>query len=447
MRHLRFDMISPTAPEWRVGAGESPRNSRYFRFSMLSSLYVAAAMPDYVDTVIVDEDLGPIDFSTDADLIGITFMTYNAPHAYEIADRFRREIGKPVILGGYHPTFMPEEAAEHADGVCVGDAEGTVRRMMEDFVDGGLRGIYTGEQSDLVGLPKPDWSLVRREKYAPVGFLQATRGCNHRCSFCSVSAFHQHHFRTRPVAEVIDELNTLGRNVVFMDDSIICDPEYAKELFTAMVPLGKRWSSQCGIGIAEDDELLELARRSGCRGLFVGFESLNEVGLRSWHKGPNIGRDYVEAVRKLHDAGIAVLAAFMFGGDQDTPDVFERTLEFLREANVESLQATRMTPFPGTPLFEQMDRDGRILDKDWAHYDFNHVVFEPLHMSRETLDDGVGWLVRQFHTRRSIAARSLKSLGYMRPIDVLVGTLPINLGWRIKLQGDDSFRKGASFAR
>lgn len=446
MRHLRFDLISPTAPEWRAGAGESPRNSRYFRFSMLSSLYVAAAMPEYVDTVIVDEDLGPIDFSTDADLVGITFMTYNAPHAYEIADRFRREVGKPVILGGYHPTFMPEEAAEHADGVCVGDAEGTVRRMVEDFADGALRGIYVSEPGDLAGLPRPDWSLVRRDKYAPVGFLQATRGCNHQCRFCSVSAFHQHRFRTRPVADVIDELTTLGRNVVFMDDSIICDREYAKELFTAMIPLRKRWSSQCGIRIAEDDELLELARRSGCRGLFVGFESLSEAGLRSWHKGPNIGRDYAEVVGKLHDAGIAVLAAFMFGGDQDTPDVFEQTLAFLMDANVESLQATRMTPFPGTPLFEEMDRDGRIFDKDWAHYDFNHVVFEPLHMSQETLDKGVGWLVRQFHSRRSITARTLKSLGYLRPIDVLTGTLPINVGWRTKLQADGSFRKGTLFS-
>jgi radical SAM superfamily enzyme YgiQ (UPF0313 family) len=442
MERVKFALISPTAPEWRVGAGERPRGSRYFRFSMLSSLYVAAAMPPYVDTTIVDEDLEPIDFGIGADVVGISFMTYNAPHAYEIADRFRRE-GKPVILGGYHPSFMPEEAIAHADAVCVGDAEGAVPRMMEDLAAGRLGRVYRSEPRDLTGLPKPDWTLVDKRAYAPVGFIEATRGCSHRCRFCSVTAFHEHHFRARPVAEVIEELESLGRYVVFMDDSIICDREYAKELFAAMIPLGKRWFSQCGIGIAEDEELLGLATRSGCSGLFIGFESLDEAALRSWNKQPNVGRDYLAAVRKLHAAGIAICAAFAFGGDHDTPDVFERTLRFLQEANLETLQATRLTPFPGTPLFEEMDRDGRIFDKDWAHYDFNHVVFDPLQMRRETLDAGVGWLVREFHSRRRIATRVLRSFRYLDPIVVLGGVAPVNLGWRVKLAADGSFRKGA----
>ncbi len=411
---------------------------------MLSSLYVAAAMPDYVETRIVDEEIEPIDFGTDADVIGISFMTYNAPRAYEIADRFRHEMGKPVIFGGYHPTFMPEEAIGHADAVCVGDAEGTLPRMMEDFAAGRLQQIYRSEPCDLAGLPKPDWSLIRKKDYAPLGFVEATRGCTHQCRFCSVTAFHHHHFRTRPVAEVIDELRSLGRNVLFMDDNIICNREYAKELFAAMIPLGKRWFSQCGIGIAEDEELLHLASRSGCRGLFIGFESLNEAGLRSWSKRSNVGRDYHAVVRRLHAAGIAICAAFVFGGDHDTPDVFERTLEFLLEANVETVQATRLTPFPGTTVFAEMDRDGRIFDKDWSHYDFNHVVFEPLQMRRETLDTGVGWLVREFHERRRIATRVLRSFRYLDPVLVLGGVVPVNLGWRVKLTADDSFRKGAA---
>ena len=443
MERVKFVLINPTAPEWRIGAGEQPRASRYFRFSMLSSLYVAAAMPPYVETEIVDEDLGPIDFAVDADVVGISFMTYNAPHAYEIADRFRQEMGKPVVLGGYHPTFMPEEAVAHADAVCVGDAEGTVPRIMEDLGAGRRGQIYRSEPCDLAGLPRPDWTLVDRRAYAPVGFIEATRGCSQRCRFCSITAFHHHRFRARPVAEVIDELRSLGRYVVFMDDSIICDREYAKELFAAMIPLGKRWFSQCGIGIADDDELLRLACRSGCRGLFIGFESLNEAGLRSWNKQPNVGRDYLAAVRKLHAAGLAICAAFVFGGDHDTPDVFERTLEFLLDANVETVQATRLTPFPGTPLFEEMDRAGRIFDKDWSHYDFNHVVFEPTHMGQDTLDAGVGWLVREFHTRRRIATRTLRCLRYLDPIVVLGGVAPVNLGWRVKLAADGSFAKGA----
>jgi radical SAM superfamily enzyme YgiQ (UPF0313 family) len=413
---------------------------------MLPSLYVAASMPPYVETQIIDEDVEPIDFDTDADLIGISFMTYNAPRAYEIADRFRVEKGKPVIFGGYHPTFMPEEAIQHADAVCVGDAENNVPRMMEDFVAGELKPFYRSEPVNLEGLPIPNRNLIRKKVYAPVDVLQATRGCYHRCSFCSVAAFHQYRLRTRPVAEVIDELKTLGPYVLFMDDNIIGDREYAKHLFSTMIPLGKRWFSQCGIGIANDEELLRLASRSGCRGLFVGFESLSQQGLHSWKKHSNMGKDYLAVVRKLHAAGIAVFAGFVFGSDGDTPDVFERTLEFLLEANVETLQATRLTPFPGTPLFEELDRQGRIVDKDWSHYDFNHVVFEPLHMRRETLDLGVAWVLRQFYTRRRVARRVWRSLRYLHPAVVLRGVLPLNLGFLSRLAVDGTFERGDAYA-
>jgi radical SAM superfamily enzyme YgiQ (UPF0313 family) len=374
----------------------------------------------------------PIDFDVHADLIGISFMTYNAPRAYQIADRFRLEKGKPVIVGGYHPTLMPEEASQHADAVCVGDAEANLPRMMEDFAAGRLRPLYAGEPVPLSDLPIPRRDLIRRQDYAPIDVVQATRGCARRCSFCSVAAFHQYHFRSRPVDEVVAELKTLGPHILFMDDSITIDPAYAKHLFSEMIPLGKHWFSQCGIEIAEDEELLRLASLSGCRGLFVGFESLSQPGLRSWRKHTNVGKDYREAVRRLHAAGIAVFAGFVFGSDDDTPDVFPRTLEFLIEANVECLQATRMTPFPGTPLFEQMDRQGRILDKDWSHYDFGHVVFEPAQMRRETLDNGVAWVQRQFAARRRILRQAWRGLRYLDPMVVLRAVLPLNLAYRRK---------------
>jgi radical SAM superfamily enzyme YgiQ (UPF0313 family) len=446
MEGIRFDLINPASPIWRVQGRERPRSSRFFRFSMLSSLAVAACMPPYVETRIIDEEVEPVDFETGADLIGISFMTYNAPRAYEIADRFRREKGKPVIVGGYHPTFMPEEAIQHADSVCIGEAEGNVPRMIADFTAGALKPFYNSEPVELVGLPRPDRALIRKQDYAPVDVLQATRGCHYQCSFCSVSAFHHHFFRVRPIAEVIDELKTLGRNVLFMDDNIIGDREYAKQLFVEMIPLNKHWFSQSTVGMAEDEELLHLASRSGCRGLFIGFETLSEEGLRSWKKKTNLGKDYLGAVRRLHAAGIAVCAAFVFGGDEDMPDVFQRTLEFLLEANVESLQATRLTPFPGTPLFAELDRNGRILDKNWAHYDFNNVVFQPLHMRCETLDQGVAWVLRQFHTRSRVARRVWKSLRYLDPLIVLGGVLPLNLGWRRKLLRDGNFQRGALFA-
>ena len=445
MDKIRFLLINPTSPLRRVRPGQRPRGPRVFRFSMLTSLYVTASMPPNVETQIVDEDVEPIDFKTDADLVGISLMTYNAPRAYEIADRFRVEKKKPVILGGYHPTLMPEEAIQHADSVCIGDAEPSAPRMIADFAAGQLRPFYRSEPMPLAGLPWPKRDLIRKHDYAPLDIVQATRGCAHRCTFCSVAAFHQHRFRARPVSEVTDELRTLGRHILFMDDSITGNREYAKELFSEMIPLGKRWFSQCGLDITQDEELLRLASLSGCRGVFIGFESLSQAGLRSWKKRANIGKDYLAAVRRLHAAGIAVYAGFVFGGDYDTPDVFPQTLEFLLEANIESLQATRMTPFPGTALFQEMDRQGRILDRDWAHYDFGHVVYDPLHMSRETLDHGVAWVQQQFYARSAVARRAWRSLRYLDPSVVLRAVLPLNLGYRHKMAVDGTRHKAVGF--
>jgi radical SAM superfamily enzyme YgiQ (UPF0313 family) len=438
---IKFLLLNPTSPLRRASPGRGPSSPRVFRFCMLSSLYVAASVPSCVETRIVDEDVEPIDFQAEADIIGISFMTYNAPRAYEIADRFRVERGKPVILGGYHPSLMPEEAIQHADSVCIGDAEPNVPRMFEDFAAGRLKPFYRSELQPLSGLPRPRRDLLRARDYAPLDAIQATRGCGRRCTFCSVAAFHRSRLRVRPVAEVIDELRSLGPNILFMDDSLTGDHEFAKELLAAMIPLHKTWFSQAGIDIAEDDELLRLASRSGCRGLFVGFESLAEAGLRRWRKHTNIGKDYREALRRLHQAGIAVYAGFVFGGDDDTPEVFPHTLEFLLETNVESLQATRMTPFPGTPLFEEMERDGRILDRDWSHYDFGHVVYEPAHMSRETLKNGVSWVQRGFFGRRSIARRIWRSLGYLDPRIVVQAVLPLNVGYRAKMAAEGTLRR------
>ena len=447
MKSVKFVLINPASETWRVQPGENPRGSKFFRFSMLTSLYVAAAMPPYVETRIIDEEVEPIAFDLDADLIGISFMTYNAPRAYAIADKFRHEMGKPVIFGGYHPTFMPNEAIQHADAVCIGEAESNVRQMLDDFVTGKLKSFYSNELADLTGLPHPNPALIRKKNYAPVDVVQATRGCPYQCSFCSVSSFHHHRFRTRPVGEVINELKSLGRTILFMDDNLNANREYAKELFAAMIPLDKHWFSQSSLKIAEDNELLDLAARSGCKGLFIGFETLSEAGLRSWRKKTNLGKDYLTVVQKLHAAGIAICAAFVFGGDSDTPEVFEKTLEFLLESNVETLQATRLTPFPGTSLFAELDQEGRILDKNWSHYDFNNVVFEPLYMSREMLDKGVAWVLREFHRPRRIMRRVWNCFQYLVPSLILKGILPINLGWRDKLTADGNFERGATFSR
>ena len=445
MTDLKFDLISPTAAIWRAQRKGGTRGPRVFRFSMLPSLAVAASMPEGVETRIIDENVEPVDFDTDADLIGISFMTFNAPRAYELAARFR-DRGKTVIFGGYHPSFLPDEAIAHCDAVCVGEAENNIPRMIADFRDGKLQPVYQNVPVDLADLPVPSSDLLQPKRYITPNVLQATRGCPYRCRFCSIAAFHHYQIRTRPVDAVLEELRGMGRLVVFMDDNIIGDRDYALELFNAMIPLRKRWFSQCGIHIADDPELLRAAVRSGCGGLFVGLESLSQENLSNWTKGPNRAAQYVRQIQRLHDNGIAVYAGFVFGSDGDPPAVFRQTLDFLDAARIDALQATRLTPFPGTPLFDDMDQAGRIFDKDWSHYDFGHVVFEPLHMSRETLDQGVAWISGQFYSRRRVARRLAGEVRYLAPSSIVRGTGPLNLGYRVRFARNGTLEKGSRFA-
>lgn len=443
-KEIKFLLINPTSPLWRVSENQAPKNSSVFRFSMLPSLYVAASMPDFVQTQIVDEDIEPIDFNTDADIIGISFMTYNAPRAYEIADIFR-EKGKTVIFGGYHPTFMQEEAIQHADAICIGEAENKMHQIIEDYMSGALQPFYKSNLADLNELPIPDRKLLKNSSYITVNTMQATRGCYNLCEFCSVAAFNQYKIRTRPVAKVIEEIKGLGKYILFMDDNITLNREYAKELFTAMIPLKRIWFSQCSVSIADDSELLDLAVKSGCRGLFLGFESLSEKSLDSWKKHCNRRKDYSEVVKRLHSKGIVIFAAFVFGSDDDGPDVFENTLDFLLESNVETIQATRLTPFPGTPLFEKLNNENRILDKDWSHYDFFHVVHKPLNMEIETLHKGTAWVQQQFYSYKNISRRIRRSFSYLNYGILFRTVVPLNFGYRTKLSAYGAFDLGKTF--
>ncbi|HTT68925.1 MAG TPA: radical SAM protein [Gemmatimonadales bacterium] len=425
---MKLLLVSPTSPLWRTRAPGEYRGPRAFRFSMLSSLYVAAAMPPGVETRVVDEDVEPVDFEAEADLVGVSFMTYNAPRAYEIADEFRRR-GKTVIAGGYHPTFLPEEAARHFDAVCVGEAEANVPAMLADLAAGGLRKVYRRESGPLAGLPVPDRSLIRRGAYITPDAVQATRGCPYACTFCSVAAFCHHSFRTRPVEEVADELAGLGRRVLFVDDNIIGDRDYALDLFARIAPLGKQWCSQCSVRIADDPRLLEAAARSGCIALFLGLESLSDGNLGAWRKTTNRAGDYARAVTRLHAAGIGVYAGFVFGMDDDDAATFERTLAFLDTAHVDVLQCTILTPFPGTPLFDDLERQGRIRTRDWELYDFGHVVFEPRRLSPEALLAGASWVESRFYSRRAAWRRIVRAFGYLRPAAVVGALMPLSLGY------------------
>jgi len=252
--------------------------------------------------------------------------------------------------------------------------------------------------------------------YVNVNAVQAGRGCRHNCRYCSVTVFHGHQYRHRSVSDVLAELQTIPRNFIFVDDNIIADRGYARELFQAMTPLRKRWVSQCSIEIADDSELLRLMHAAGCRGLFIGIETVNAENLTAMDKQFNKSTRYHERIRTIRRAGIGIVAGMIFGLDKDTVTVFERTLRFLQEMQIDSVQLNILTPLPGTPLYADMERAGRVTDRDWSHYDYRHVVFQPARMNADQLQAGADWLYAQFHRLDRILWRfvcGLFTVGWM----------------------------------
>ena len=401
---MKVLLIAPASGNWHNVGQKRFFDGKTFRFSLLSLLTLAAETPPDVDVRIVDEQVQDIPWNEHFDLVGITCMTAAAPRAYEIADRFRA-CKVQVVLGGMHPTFLPDEALVHADAVCVGEAEGVWRHILEDAGHGVLSGTYSAfEQHSLAGLHLPPRSLLDARRYGTIQSVQATRGCPNRCSFCSVAAFHKGNLRCRPVQEVVGEVQGLpGRFFMFIDDSLTADRDYALELCRALKPLGKIWIGQTTLEIADDEELVRAASEAGCIGLFVGLESFSESSLLSVDKGFNRVEKHRERVATLHANGIGVEAGIVFGFDTDGPDVFRTTLDLLDDIGIDAIQASVLTPLPGTPIFDSMA--SRIEERDWSHYDYHHVVFRPARMTAEQLQAGHDWVTREFYRPWRIARR------------------------------------------
>lgn len=415
---MRIQLIAPAREEvLRCG----PRGSLA---SPLGLAVLAGLTPPEIDVSLADENLNPIDSGRPADLVGITTTTQTATRAYGIADGFRAK-GVKVVLGGMHASALPEEAAQHADAVVVGEAEGVWPRLLADFRDGRLRGLYRGEKNiSLAGLPTPRRDLIQREGYLFPDTVCTTRGCPFGCSFCAVTSFFGGVHRSRPVEEVVKEIEGLeGRRLVFfVDDNIAADKGRAKQLFRALIPHRLAWIGQASVTVARDPELLSLAAASGCLSLFLGIESITPANLQLVGKRHNVVEEYEEAIRRIHAQGIAVFGAFIFGLDHDTEDVFELTVRFARRNRLEGAQFNVLTPYPGTPLLADMEREGRILTRDWAQYRGDRVVFAPRLMSMQRLKEGHDWAWREFYSLGSIRER----VGIFRPRSLLLWALNIN---------------------
>ena len=419
MPRRRLLLVVPALPPVRVTRERPIRHNPLFTLPYLGLLSIGALTPSTYDVALVNEHVRPIDFEQPADLVGITVMTPLAPRAYEIAAEFRRR-GAQVVLGGLHPTNVPNEARQHADAIVRGEAERIWPELLADFERSALRPVYDKRPPfDLAELPVPARHLVAADGN-PYDVIQATRGCVHHCDFCSVHGFHDGSYRVRPVASVIEELKTLrGRMVMFVDDNLTANRSWAKELFAAMVPLKKRWMSMATLKIAEDEALLELARRSGCQGVFLGLETINRANLKAIRKHHNVRADFVEAVRRIQRHGMGVGAGTVYGFDHDDESVFDRMLRFAIDHDFSMLQVSPVVPFPGTRLRERFEAEGRNMDTDWSRYDFYHVVFDPRNMTREQLVEGMDRVRRGFYGRRSILRRLVRSaprLGFGRTL-------------------------------
>jgi len=397
---MRLLLIAPKWPE------ESLWGQIYFRFPYLALTTLASLTGDDWEISIVDENVESLDFSDLPDLAAISIMTPLAKRGYEIADTYR-EKGVPVVLGGIHPSMMKDESKAHADAVAIGEAEAVWPQILSDFKRSDLKSFYkSSDFCSLERLPIPKRDLLNRRAYFFVNTIQTTRGCPFNCSFCSVTSFYGGTYRVRPVDDVINEMGYMEKGFVFfVDDNIIGKPSYAKELFRALIPLNVKWFSQASLSIVKDRELLDMAQRSGCRGLFIGFESLSQESLNAMGKSSMRVNDFKEAINMIHDHGIGIQGSFIFGMDEDDQSIFSDVLRFIEKTHLEAVLFSILTPFPGTRIRDTLLRENRIFDTDWEKYDMNHVVFKPNKMTPGQLQDGFSWAYKRLYGYRSIVKR------------------------------------------
>jgi radical SAM superfamily enzyme YgiQ (UPF0313 family) len=382
--------------------------------------------PEYeAEIEIYDETVEPIPTDLDADIVGITSITGTSVRCYAWADYYRSR-GATVVLGGPHPTLLPEEAALHAHAVVVGHAEQSWPQLLRDWRRGTMRPIYReGPDFTLAGRPDPRRDLIKRHLYVTGNSVEATRGCTHRCTFCVVPATNGNRVLMRPPKEVAAEVERLpGKEVIFVDPNLIANPAYALELFAELGPLNRWWFGLVTSVIDHRDDLLEAMARSGCRGVLIGLESVTTDGLGAINKRFNVVENYPRLVKKLHDHGIGLNGTFVFGTDGDDPGVFERTVEMVQRLRIDLPRYAIVTPFPGTPFYRSLEAEGRIRERDWSLYDVEHCVFEPRQMTKETLESGLAWAWEQTYAPLAIARR-IASFSLRGLIDV-----PVNLGYR-----------------
>jgi radical SAM superfamily enzyme YgiQ (UPF0313 family) len=358
-----------------------------------------------------DDRTEQIPFDEPTDLVAMSVETYTAKRSYQIASEFRRR-GVPVVMGGFHPTLVPDEVSEYAESIVIGEAEGQWSAVLDDFRNGRLQRVYRQpERPSLAGL-RPNRSIFEGKRYLKVGLVEAGRGCHFRCEFCAIQSYFSNTQTRRPVDEIIEEIRRMKKPLIFfVDDNITPNMEQAKEFFRALIPLKIRWVSQASINAAHDEEFLGLIKSSGCQGLLIGFETLNPENLRQMRKSFNTMKGgYEKALENLRRHGIRLYVTFILGYDADNGDTFRETLAFAERHRFYIVAFNHLTPFPGTPLYERLQQEGRLLYDRWwldPNYRYGMVPFAPRGMTADEVKERCIEARQAFYGLPSIFKRSL----------------------------------------
>ncbi len=412
----------------RIVVSYVPRYQRGHAFHFvppITAIHLAALTPPDHQVEVVHEQVQAVPIDDTPDLVALSFFSGFARRAYAVADAYRAR-GVRVVAGGPHASYWTAEALEHVDAVVVGEAESVWPDVLRDAGRGRLERVYRGEARPLAGLPTPRYDLLERRFLVP-RVLQATRGCPFRCSFCSVPDLNPG-FRVRPVDEVVRDVMVSGfalpwqeRVAWFWDDNLLVQRRWAKRLLTALCGTGRWWLTQASIDIVEDRELLDAMQASGCIGIFLGIESFDAEALRSVDKRQNVIARYRDAVARLHERGICVMAGFIAGFDNQTADAVVRVADRMQEIGVDVPFLSILTPFRGTPLYDEMLAAGRLLpDADWNHYSGYDVAFTPRRMSPEALRDAHRGLWRRAFSPGFIADRLARGARTLSPGGLLL---------------------------
>jgi len=393
---MRVKMILPAlteavSPYWRP--------IKYSLFPPLGLATLAGYLDDEDEVVVQDEHVEALSLDDEPDLVAIQVYITSAYRAYRLADHYRAK-GAHVVLGGPHVSALPQEAAAHADTVCIGPGEDTWPAFLADFREGHPRQVYRSRTRTLAGLPRVRRDLIRRHLYLVPNSIVVSRGCPHSCDFCYKASFFEggRSFYTQTVDAALAEIERLpGRHLFFLDDNLFGDPQFAEALFDGMKGMRRVWQAAGTVQAVLKPGLLEKAAACGLSSLFIGFETLDPLNLRAQHKVHNLGHDYGVAVRRMHNLGVMVTASFVFGMDEDDETVFDRVVEWAIQQGIETATFHILTPYPGTELHRRLMEQQRITTDNWDDYDTRHSVFRPARMTAEALEAGYWRAYRQFY--------------------------------------------------